>query len=147
MQAGLAASLLLSGNWFTGAAHLAVLGYMVWPDGTLALVDLYGAVATWRRDQGLVQRVPPSPSGPVDPFISRDGRVMRAQEVTREHVWDLHTRACAVYGRPMVYPWWRGRCVVWWGYEAGARCIGALVRALTSCRSRGRPWMRSPRGR
>lgn len=61
-------------------------------DGTLALVDLYGAVATWRRDQGLVQRVPPSPSGPVDPFISRDGRVMRAQEVTREHVWDLHTR-------------------------------------------------------
>ncbi|GBF93642.1 hypothetical protein Rsub_06745 [Raphidocelis subcapitata] len=29
VQGALALSLLLSGNWFTGAAHLAVLGYMV----------------------------------------------------------------------------------------------------------------------
>ncbi len=61
-------------------------------DGTLAMVDLYGAVATWRRDAGLVQRIPASPSGPVDPFLSRDGQVMRSHEAARDHVWDLHTR-------------------------------------------------------
>lgn len=62
------------------------------PDGTLAMVDLYGAVATWNRNEGVVLRIPASPSGPVDPFVSRDGRVMRSHEVARDHVWDLHTR-------------------------------------------------------
>ena len=63
------------------------------PDGTLAMVDLYGAVAIWRPGQSPVRRVPPSPSGPVDPFLSRDGRVLHFHEGNHEHLWDLRARA------------------------------------------------------
>lgn len=58
-------------------------------DGTLAMVDLYGAVSTWRRGEAHVQRLPPRPSGPVDPLLSRDGRVLRFDEGGKQHLWDL----------------------------------------------------------
>lgn len=57
--------------------------------GTLAMVDLYGAVSTWRRGEALVQRLPRRPSGPVDPLLSRDGRVLRFDEGGKQHLWDL----------------------------------------------------------
>ena len=61
-------------------------------DGTLAMVDLYGAVATWRRGEAVQRRVPPRPSGPVDPLLARDGRTLYFHEGTHEHLWDLHAR-------------------------------------------------------
>jgi WD40 repeat protein len=61
-------------------------------DGTLTMVDLYGAVATWRRGEALQRRVPPRPSGPVDPVLARDGRTLYFHEGAHEHLWDLHAR-------------------------------------------------------
>lgn len=61
-------------------------------DGTLAMVDLYGAVATWRRGEAVQRRVPPRPSGTVEPLLARDGSTLYFNEGTHDHLWDLHAR-------------------------------------------------------
>lgn len=61
-------------------------------DGALAMVNLYGAVATWRRGEAVQRRVPPRPSGPVNPTLARDGGTLYFREGPHEHLWDLHAR-------------------------------------------------------
>jgi WD40 repeat protein len=58
----------------------------------LAMVNIYGAIASWSPDQGLVHHQPARPSGPLDPLISDDGRILRfASPPERSHAWDLVT--------------------------------------------------------
>jgi WD40 repeat protein len=63
-------------------------------DGTLALVDLYGAVAVRRPGQALERVAPASPSGPISPAISGDGRVLHfeAKYGEQRFAWDLVRR-------------------------------------------------------
>ncbi len=62
------------------------------PDNSLALLDLYGALAVWRRDQQLARERPPAEAGPVSPTLSRRGALLQFALGRRAIVWDLLQR-------------------------------------------------------
>ena len=65
--------------------------YLTWsPVGRLAMANLYGAVALWSPgDRSARLLVPPSPSGPIDPHITSNGRFVTFQVDRRDFAWDL----------------------------------------------------------
>jgi WD40 repeat protein len=63
------------------------------PSGALAMVDLYGTVATWSPgDKAARTLVPKADSGPIDPKLSANGRFLSFDVNDRDVVWDLVAR-------------------------------------------------------
>jgi WD40 repeat protein len=65
--------------------------YLTWsPAGTLAMADIYGAIALWSPGESRARLLaPPSPSGPIDPAVTSNGRFLWFKVDRRERVWDL----------------------------------------------------------
>ncbi len=60
------------------------------PGGPLSMVDLYGAVTLWRPGEKVSRAVVKgSPSGPIDPFVSANGRFLWFSGGERDVAWDL----------------------------------------------------------
>jgi WD40 repeat protein len=73
---------------------------LIWsPGGTLALVNIYGAVTTWSHgDKALTRTVVADAPGPIEPHFTDSGRTLWFAEQETSYVWDL------VAGKQRTFP-------------------------------------------
>lgn len=71
------------------------------PQGALGMVDLYGSMALWSpKDKQIRRLTPPSPSGPMDPVVLGNGRLLQFESGRREFLWDLKKRVSLLPSLP-----------------------------------------------